>query len=122
MDRRYLLARGHGLGDAFDPVAGLFSLGSSLITAGGQVGSAIITTDTAKYVVNQNDKTQVAIANINAQATQNLAATQTTGTTQQLQSVTSALTSWPVLLFGLAALVILSAPPRRVETRPADGQ
>jgi DNA-binding MurR/RpiR family transcriptional regulator len=116
MDRRYLLAGGRGLGD-FDPVAGLFSLGSSLIQAGGTVGSAVITADAAKYVVKQNDATSVSIAQINAQAQQNLTATQTAGTTAQLQTVADTLTSWPVLLFGLGLVAILASGGRRDERR-----
>lgn len=113
MDRRYLLApKRVGLGDVFDPVAGLFSLGSSLITAGGQVGSAVISADATKYVVRQNDKTQVALANIQTQGQNVYAQTQSDATTQQLNAVASTLTSWPVLLFGLALAVIVTGGRR----------
>jgi hypothetical protein len=111
MDRRYLFSGKQGLGD-FDPVSGLFSLGSSLIQTGGVVGSAYIASDAVKYAVKQNDATQVSIAQIQSQAQQNLTATQTAGQTQQLQTVASTLTSWPVLLFGVSLALIMAGGGR----------
>lgn len=101
-DQRRVLLGFMGDATAFDPVQGLFSLAGTAITTAGQVGSTILTIDAQKDINKQNLAAQLQ-GQIN-QANANLAAQQTTGS--QIQGVTETLTSWPVLLFGLAAIYL----------------
>lgn len=106
MDRRVLLGDVPAAG--FDPIQGLFQLGAAAIQAGGAVGSAVITADAQQSIAQANAKAalQSQIAQVNAQIAMQQAANETS--TQQLQTVTGTITSWPVLLVGLAALLIVT--------------
>lgn len=86
----------------FDPIQGLFQLGTAAITAGGTVAGAYLTSSAQEDIAKANAK--AALQAQIAQAQANLAGQQQTAAT--VQGVASTLTSWPVLLFGLAAVYL----------------